>query len=205
MVAESRAALTSSRELLAIGDLAGAADAARNAFTAARAQKSHQLVSEAWIGLIETLAADADNDLTIHFREAVEGAFYWAETMPEEIQVWMFAALVPHLQALGFRRLVDRAETRRERASAWLAKGNVNAMTRCGEFHLADLAASRPLDRRALAMERQAAFLADELFDPEGRQLEVAAARWREVGRDDRADFLVSLAGELRERGAHAT
>jgi hypothetical protein len=54
-------------------------------------------------------------------------------------------------------------------------------------------------------MERQAAFLADELFDPEGRQLEVAAARWREVGRDDRADFLVSLAGELRERGAHAT
>jgi hypothetical protein len=187
-----------------MGDLAGAAEAARRAYAAARAQRSNQLVSEAWIGLIETLAANPDNDLTLEFREAVEGAFYWAETMPEEIQVWMFVALVPHLQALGFRRLVDRAEQRRERASAWLAQGNVNVMTRCQEFHLTDLAGERPLDRPALALERQAAFLADELFDPEGRQLDVAADRWRQVGRDDRADFLASLAAELRARGVHA-
>jgi hypothetical protein len=154
LVAEARDALERARHRVASGDLRGAAEAARGAFATARSQRSHQLVSEAWIGLIETLAADPDNDLTVEFRQAVEGAFYWAETMPEEIQVWVFAALEPQLQALGFRRLVHRARARRDGASAWLAMGNVNVIARCQEFHLEDLAAGRGVERRARALER---------------------------------------------------
>lgn len=193
--------MAAARELLASGDLTGAADRARGAFSTARAQRSHQLVSEAWIGLIETLAADPKSDHSDEFREVVEGAFYWAETMPEEIEVWLCPALEPHLQSLGLTRLADRAGARRGKAEAWLAKGNLNVTTRCQRFHLADLEAGRPIDRRALSLERQAAFYADELFDGEGVALEIAAARWREAGRDDRADFLIGLAMEQRKRG----
>jgi hypothetical protein len=160
--------MVSARDLIASGDLAGAADRARGAFRTARAQRSHQLVSEAWIGLIETLAADPDSDHADEFRELVEGAFYWAETMPEELQLWLFPALEPHLESLGLQRLADRAVGRRAKAEAWLARGNLNITTRCQAFHLADLEAGRRIDRRALSLERQAAFYADKLFDGEG-------------------------------------
>lgn len=52
------------------------------------------------------------------YREAVEGGFAWAETMPEEIQVWLFPALGEHLERLGFCRLVDRARARSASAAA---------------------------------------------------------------------------------------
>jgi hypothetical protein len=44
--------------------------------------------------------------------------FCWAETMPEEIQLWLWLALEPHLKALGFHRLVERARLRRAKARA---------------------------------------------------------------------------------------
>ena len=55
--------------------------------------------------------------------------------------------------------------------------------------------------RVAVTLERHAAFYADQLFDGEGVALEVAATRWRDVGRSDRADFLLMVANEQRKRG----
>src|SRR5262249_4928797 len=130
LVAESRAAMARAQGSLSAGELATATGEAKRAFELARAQRSHRLVSEAGILLVEVLAADPDRDSTLDYRDHVEGAYYWAETMPEEIQVWFLLALVPHLAALGFRRLVDRAEQRRVRADAWLRSGNLNVLTR---------------------------------------------------------------------------
>jgi hypothetical protein len=64
---------------------------------------------------------------------------------------------------------------------------------------------SQPVVVLSGALERwsEGAFLADELFDPDGLALEAAAARWRAVGRADRADFLSSLVEEVRQRGAN--
>ena len=36
----------------------------------------------------------------------MEGAFYWAETMPEEI-LWSMLALESHLEALHLGRLIE--------------------------------------------------------------------------------------------------
>ena len=188
------------RQLLGIGDLKEAAEAARHGFSAARSQRSHLLMSEAWVVLLEVLAADPDNDLTLEYRETVEGAFYWAETMPEEIQLWLLVALEPHLTGLGFRRLVDRARARREKAATWLQLGNINVGTRLQAFHVTDLETGRPVDRKALALERTAAFYADQHFDPQVLMLDDAAEAWRRAGRPDRADFVSGLAAEIRTR-----
>ncbi len=64
LVREAHGSFARARDLVALGDLKGAAESARHGFSVARAQGSHQLVSEAWIGLIETLAAGPDNDLS---------------------------------------------------------------------------------------------------------------------------------------------
>ncbi|HUE06419.1 MAG TPA: hypothetical protein VMP41_03255 [Acidimicrobiales bacterium] len=189
--------MTAARELLGQGDLKAAADSARRAFAAARSQRSHQLISEAWITLLETLAADPENDLTIEYREHVEGAFSWAETMPEEIQVWFLIALEPHLEALGFRRLVDRSQALRAKAQKWLQR-SLNVSARLQTFQLADLEAGNPVDRRCLALERSAAFYADELFDPQAMMLDDAALAWERAGRPDRAAFVAALAEEIR-------
>jgi hypothetical protein len=175
LVQEARSEIDAARARLTDGDLKGAADAARQAFKVARSQRSHQLISEAWVSLLETLAADPENDLTTEYREHVEGAFYWAETMPEEIQVWFLIALEPHLQALGFRRLVERSDAIRARATKWLER-SLNVSTRLQAFQLSDLEAGRKIDRRCLA------------------------AAWRQAGRPDRADFVAALADEVRNR-----
>lgn len=52
----------------------------------------------------------------------MEGAFYWAETMPEEV-LWLMLALEPHLDALRLGRLIERARARRETMTAWLDTG----------------------------------------------------------------------------------
>jgi len=182
---------------LAAGKSGEAADAARDAFAAARAQRSHSLKSEAYVVLIEVLAVlpdDADE-----YRATVEDAFYWAETMPEEIQVWLFVAVTPHLAELGLGRLADRARGRTARANAWLER-SINVQVRLQQVHLADVAAGRKVDRAALALERTAAFYADEMFDADGAMLDDAAAAWRAVGRPDRADRVTEIATELRSR-----
>jgi hypothetical protein len=184
-------------ELLLAGDTRGAAEAAEVAFSTARAQRSHHLVTGTWIFLLDTRAADPEATLSMDYREQVEGAFAWAETMPEEIQVWLFPALEEHLERLGFRRLVERARTRSRAAAAWLEKGNLNVTTRLQRFHLDDLEHGRALDARAVAGDRTAAFYAQEGFDATGELLRRAAHRWREVGRADRAEFLDGLAHAL--------
>ena len=197
LVAETQAAISRASELLRVGDTGGAAAAASEAFSVARAQRSHQLVSDTWLFLLDTLAADPDAILTMEYRRAVEGAFEWAETMPDEIQVWFFPALEPHLERLAFRRLVERAKKRSASAKAWLTKGNLNVRTRVQQFHLEDLKNDRFIEPKALAMDRMAAFYADELFDPSGDLLRQSAEHWRTVGRDDRAAFLEGLADEV--------
>jgi len=184
-------------ELLQAGDTRGAAEAAEVAFRTARAQRSHHLVSGTWVFLLDTQAADPDATLSMDYREAVDGAFAWAETMPEEIQVWLFPALEEHLERLGFRRLVERARTRARAATAWLDKGNLNVASRLQRFHLEDLEHGRALDARAVAMDRTAAFYANEGFDATGEHLRVASRAWLALGRDDRADFLTGLADDL--------
>ena len=174
LVAEARSAMQKASEALLAGDTQQAANAALEVFHVARAQRSDQLVSDTWLFLLDTLAADPDSIHTVDYRDHVEGAFYWAETMPEEIQVWLFPALVPHLERLGFRRLVERANMRSESATGWLQRGNLNVRTRIQQNHLDDLANGRSIDPRALAMERMAAFYADELFDPEAELLRQA-------------------------------
>jgi len=203
-VAETRSTMDEASDALLAGDTQRAAEAASEAFHLARAQRSHQLVSDAWLFLLDTLAADPDSILTMDYREHVEGAFYWAETMPEEIQVWLFPALVPHLERLGLQRLVERANLRSESATAWLRRGNLNVRTRIQQNHLDDLTDGRSIDARALAVERMAAFYADELLDPEAELFRQAARIWRQAGRDDRASFLDDLATEIRARGKSA-
>ncbi len=202
MVIATQEAMSRASELLRVNDTRGAAEAAFDAFGTARTQRSHQLVSATWLFLLDTLAADPDAVLAIEYRAAVEGAFEWAETMPEEIQVWLFPALEPHLERLAFRRLVDRARKRSASANAWLAKGNLNVRTRVQQFHLDDLKNDRLIEPRALALDRMAAFYADELFDPSGDLLRQSAQQWRSVGRDDRAEFLEGLADEVADRGS---
>ena len=200
LVADTQAAISRASQLLLVGEARGAVEAATEAFRLARAQRSHHLVSDTWLFLLETQAADPDAVLTIEYRAAVEGAFEWAETMPDEIQVWFFPALEPHLERLAFRRLVERARKRSDSARAWLSKGNVNVRTRVQQFHLDDLKNGRFIEPKALAMDRMAAFYADELFDPSGQLLRQAAGQWRGVGRDDRAAFLEGLADEVAAR-----
>ncbi len=200
LLAEARAAMEQASDALLAGDTQRAAKAALKAFEVARAQRSHQLVSATWPFLLDALVADPDLIVTVDYREHVEGAFYWAETMPEEIQMWLFPALVPHLKGLGFQRLVDRANQRSESAAAWLQLGNLNVRTRIQQKHLDDLTDRRSIDSRALAMERMAAFYADELFDPAAKLLREAEELWRQAGRGDRALFLDDLATEIRAR-----
>jgi len=191
-----------SAALLVAGDTRNAIQAASEAFGFARSQRSQRLVSEAWMFLLDTYVTEPDAALIPEYRETVEGAFAWGETMPEEIQVWFFPALVPHLEHLALRRLVDRAGKRVEAAKSWLDRGNLNVRTRVQQFHLDDASNHRHLDARAVATERMAAFYADELFDPDGQLLRQAARLWRQAGRDDRADFLDELAHEVADRGS---
>ena len=200
LVVATQEAISRASELLRVGDTRGAAEAAFEAFGTARAQRSHQLVSDTWLFLLDTLVADPDAASTIEYRTAVEGAFAWAETMPEEIQVWLFPALEPHLERSAFRRLVERARKRSASANAWLTEGNMNVRTRVQQFHLDDLRNDRLIEPRALALDRMAAFYADERFDPTGDLLRQSARQWRSAGRDDRADFLEGLADELAGR-----
>ncbi len=188
-------------EYLVAGDTLRAADAARDAFGAARAQRSHQLLSDAWTFLLDVLAADPDALLSSGYREAVEGAFAWGETMPEEIQVWFFPAIEPHLDRLAYRRLVHRSRVRTSSAAKWLERGNVNASARLQRLHLDDLQNDRIIDLKAVAMERTAAFYADELFDPEGTLLRQAARLWQQAGREDRAAVINKIADDLAGRG----
>ena len=81
-----------------------------------------------------------------------------------------------------------------------MERGNVNISTRLQANHLADLEAGNRIDRAVLALERTAAFYADELFDPAGLMLDEAADAWRRAERSDRADFVAALARELRSR-----
>jgi hypothetical protein len=74
-------------------------------------------------------------------------------------------AFEPHLEALGFRRLVEQADFIRTRAAGWLTH-SLNVSPRLQAFQLADLEAGRPIDRRCLSLERSAAFYADELLIP---------------------------------------
>lgn len=186
---------------LIAGDTEEAVESASLAFQTARAQRSLSLLSSTWMFLLDTMAADPDATLSMDYRECVEGAFSWAETMPDEIQVWFFPALVPHLDRLALRRLVDRANARAAAAQRWLDAGNMNVKTRVQAFHIDDLAAGRTIDPRALAVERSATFYVDEGFDPTGATLDDAASLWRNAGREDRASFLEDLAETIRSPG----
>ena len=200
LVRQARAQTRSALDALAIGDTTAAVAAGREAYRIARSHRAHQLLSEAWIPFVEALAADETLASSDEYREHVEGAFAWAETMPEEIQRWFFPALVPHLEALGDDRLVKRATEAGERASKRVQTGVLNVRLRSQAFHLDDLTAGRTIDRRALAMERMGALYADDLYDPDGLMLLDAAKLWLAAGRDDRAIFLEDLAAELRDR-----
>jgi hypothetical protein len=134
------------------------------------------------------------------YRDVTEGAFRWGETMPEEIQVWFFARLDPHLVRIKDELLIRWAREHLDRAKAWRGLGNVNITTRLAEIHLKDQEAGVDVDRRALSLERMGAFYADELFDPEGNMLLAAAERWRNAGRLDRATALEELVAQLRNR-----
>jgi hypothetical protein len=186
---------------LAVGDSHLAVESAVLAFQTARTQRSHGLVSSTWMFLLDTMAADPDAPLSTDYREYVEGAFSWAETMPDEIQVWFFPALIPHLDRLALHRLVDRATARAAMAQQWIDAGNINVKTRAQAFHIDDLAAGRSIDPRALAVERSAVFYADEGYDPTGATLDHAASLWRKAGREDRAIFLEDLAETMRSLG----
>lgn len=203
LIRDTREAMEEASVHLTHGEREQAIQPATQAFKSARAQRSFGLLSSAWMFLLDTYATDPDAVLSMEYREYVEGAFSWAETMPEEIQVWFFPALVPHLERLAFRRLVDRARTRIEAAQKWLAAGNMNVRTRVQEFHVEDLAAGRTIDPNAIAMERMATLYVDELFDPTGATLDQAASLWRSAGRGDRAEFLEALAVEVRSRTPH--
>ena len=74
----------------------------------------------------------------------------------------------------------------------------MNVTTPLHTFHLADLESGNAIDRCALALERGAAFSADELSDPDANMLDEAAGSWRASGRPDRVEFVASLAAETR-------
>ena len=197
VVAAVRASTTASRSALAAKDIDSARLAGREAFKIARSNRSHKLLSEAWITLIEALAPSPSAD---DYGDHVEGAFEWAETMPQEIQLWLLPALEPHLRNLGLDRLADRAQKGRDRAEKWLSLGNMNVLPRIQSFHLDDLARGRHIDPRALGLERQGAAFADELWDLEGDILLMAADAWDAANRSDRGDFLRELVTEMRAR-----
>jgi hypothetical protein len=201
VIRHSRAARIASQEHLRSGDVKAALLEARKAYDLARSNRGHQLTSEAWLALVEALAAvEGTRD---EYREHAEGLFYWTETMADEIQLWLYPALDHHLEVLGLENLVARARTGRERAEKWLKAGNLNASTRIHAFHLEDVAAGRPVSAKALAIERQAAFYVDEMFDDNGIGLEQASKAWEESGRPDRAAFLRSLVADLKG-GSHS-
>ena len=125
--------------------------------------------------------------------------------MPEEIQAWLFPALIPHLHALttdleshGCRLLEQRALDRAAKAQSWLDKGSINVHTALQTLQLDDLAAGRPIDRHSLALERMAAFYASALFDPTGEMLAEAARAWARAGRPDRAALIQGIIDKLR-------
>ncbi|MGB8197321.1 MAG: hypothetical protein WCF25_09990 [Acidimicrobiales bacterium] len=181
---------------LAEDDTKSAVVHARLAYKTARAQRSFSLMSRTWLFLLDTLAADPNLSESFEYQEYVEGAFYWAETMPEEIQIWLFPAIQPHLSRVGLTSLVHRASSRTFEAQEWLELGNRNLRTRIDEFQLADLEAGRPIDAEARKLEREGAFYFDESFDPSGEILKAAATLWRGAGRSDRAEFLEQLVAD---------
>jgi hypothetical protein len=77
-----------------------------------------------------------------------EDAFYWAETMPEEIQVWPFHALRPHLLAVNLPRLEARTASRCDKARAWLSMGNLNVATRVQALDIEDMARGLVINHR---------------------------------------------------------
>jgi hypothetical protein len=189
-----------SRSFLAESNSVAAIEAAREAFALARRHRAHQLLSEAFVIYVTALAADEQAVDTDEYRETVEGAFGWAETMPEEIQVWLFPFLVPHLAVIGEPRLASNAAEGGARSDERLAAGTINVRYRCQTHHLDDVAAGARIDAKALSMERMGALYADDLFDTEGLMLLDAAMLWRSAGRDDRAEFIEDLVAEIRSR-----
>ena len=178
---------------LATGDVESALVNARLAFKTAQAQRSFNLMSRTWLFLLDTLAIVPSPSHSLEYLELAEGAFYWAETMPEEVQTWLFPAIQPHLERLGLTRLLDRSTARTARAQEWLDLGNRNIRTRIDEFQLADFAAGRSIDAEARKMERMGAFYFDELLDVTGEMLKAAATMWRGANRSDRANFIEQL------------
>ncbi len=130
------------------------------------------------------------------YHQAAEDAFYWAETMPEEIQVWLSPALRPHLLAVKLPRLEARAATRCGKAQAWLSRGNLNVAARVQALDIEDMARGLVVDHRLRTQERQAAFYADEHWDATGDMLRIVARAWRDAGRADRAQALEAIADE---------
>jgi hypothetical protein len=196
LVESANAELRAAAASLATRDTGLAVVHARLAFKAARAQRSFNLMSRTWLFLLDALALDPTSSKSLEYQESVEGAFYWAETMPEEIQTWLFPAIQPHLARLELTRLLKRASSRTVKAQEWLDLGNRNLRSQVEAFHLADVEAGRLIDVEARKLERTGAFYYDELFDPTGEILKAAATLWRGAERSDRADFLEQLVAD---------
>ena len=199
-IAQIYALVSRSRDLLASGQTTDAVAEGRAAFKLARSNRSHWPLSDAWLAFVEALAADQPSESETEYLEVTKGAFYWAETMPEEIQIWLLPGLLPHLDRLGLDRLEERAGTMVRRAQDWLTHSR-NVSARIEQMNVADAVAGRPIDERARAAERMAVFYADEGWDSDGALLSQAANMWATAGREDRARFLQGLAAELAARG----
>jgi hypothetical protein len=197
LLREVQRRIDEARRLLDANDAPAAIGEAAQALKVAKSSRAHWPISEARRTLVDALAQGRRESESDDYRLEAKRAFYWAETMPEEIQVWLFDALVPHLERLGLENLRDRARKGSELAEAWLGRGNLNVATRIGRFHLSDVRSAQKIDQRALSLERMAAFYADEMWDPNGELLREAARLWQKAGRSDRSAFLVSLADEL--------
>jgi hypothetical protein len=108
------------RTALRDGRSQDALEAAEEAWQRARTQRSHRLLSEGYAFLLDVMAETGLAE-PARYHQAAEDAFYSAETMPEEIQVWLFHALRPHLLAVNLPRC--RAAEHRTASGARLRSG----------------------------------------------------------------------------------
>jgi hypothetical protein len=188
------------RTALRDGRSQDALEAAEEAWQRARTQRSHRLLSEGYAFLLDVMAETGLAE-PARYHQAAEDAFYWAETMPEEIQVWLFHALRPHLLAVNLPRLEARAASRCEKAEAWLSRGNLNVATRVQALDIEDMARGW-LSTIACALRNgRRRCYADELWDATGEVLRIVARSWRDAGRADRAEALEAIADEHARRG----
>jgi hypothetical protein len=177
--------VSETRHLSAEGRHVEALACAQRSFSAARSAKFVQLISETWILLLDAFAR-ADLRDEQEYREHVEGGFAWAETTPEEIEVWIFSALTPHLAYFGMTRQIERGRLRAERAASYVEQNNTPDLAKLhATLNLDDLRNGRTIDFVALQAERTAI---GEWKHDEGSQLLREAIRlWRVAKRDDRA------------------